>query len=113
MNYDGNRQVFTPAHNSLVMLQYGFPVGIGGQFRLTVRGEWILTGKQYFDLANTISQDSYSVLNLRGGVSFKQYALHVWLRNITNERYIAYAYDFGGTHLGNPKTYGMTISARF
>jgi iron complex outermembrane receptor protein len=113
VNYDGNRQVFTPAQTSMVMLQYGVPVGIGGQFRFTIRGEWIFTGKQYFDLANTISQDSYSVFNIRTGVSYKQYGMYVWFRNLTDEKYIAYAYDFGGTHLGNPKTYGVTLSARF
>jgi iron complex outermembrane receptor protein len=113
VNYDGNRQVFTPAQTSMVMLQYGVPVGIGGQFRFTIRGEWIFTGRQYFDLANTISQDSYSVFNIRTGVSYKQYGMYVWFRNLTDEKYIAYAYDFGGTHLGNPKTYGVTLSARF
>jgi iron complex outermembrane receptor protein len=113
MNYDGNRQVFTPTQTSLVTAQYGVPVGTGGHFRFTIRGEWVLTGKQYFDLANTISQDSYSVLNLRTGITYKQYGLYVWIRNLADERYIAYAYDFGGTHLGNPRTYGMTVSARF
>jgi iron complex outermembrane recepter protein len=113
VNYDGNRQVFTPTQTSLLMLQYGVPVGTGGHFRFSIRGEWVLTGQQYFDLANTISQDSYSVLNFRTGVTYKQYGLHVWIRNMADERYIAFAYDFGGTHLGNPRTYGMTVSARF
>jgi iron complex outermembrane receptor protein len=113
VNYDGNKQVFSPASTSLVMAQYGLPIGVGKQWYLTVRGEWIRNGKQYFDLANKISQDAYNLFNLRGGVQFKNYGMHVWIRNLTDETYIAYAYDFGGVHLGNPKTYGVTVSARF
>jgi iron complex outermembrane receptor protein len=113
VNYDGNRQVFTPQSTQLFAAQYTVPVGIGGHFRLSLRGEWVHTGKQYFTLANSISQDAYSLLNFRVGLGFRQYALHAWFRNATDTRYIAYAYDFGGTHLGNPRTYGVTISARF
>ncbi len=113
VNYDGNRQIFTPQSTQLLAAQYTVPVGIGGHYRLSLRGEWVRTGKQYFTLSNSISQDAYSLLNFRFGLGFKQYALHVWFRNAADTRYIAYAYDFGGTHLGNPRTYGATISARF
>jgi iron complex outermembrane receptor protein len=113
VNYDGNRQVFTPQSTQLFAVQYTIPVGLGGQYRLSLRGEWVHTGKQYFTLSNAISQDAYSLLNFRVGLGFKQYALHAWFRNAADTRYIAYAYDFGGTHLGNPRTYGATISARF
>ena len=113
VNYDGNRQVFTPQSTQMVAAQYTIPVGIGGHYRFSLRGEWVHTGKQYFTLANSISQDAYSLLNFRIGMGFRQYALHAWFRNAADTRYIAYAYDFGGTHLGNPRTYGATISARF
>jgi len=34
-------------------------------------------------------------------------------RNLGDKKYIAYAYDFGAIHLGNPKTYGVTLATRF
>jgi iron complex outermembrane receptor protein len=36
-----------------------------------------------------------------------------WMRNVTNKNYVAYAYDFGAAHLGNPKNYGVTIRKSF
>jgi iron complex outermembrane receptor protein len=36
-----------------------------------------------------------------------------WGRNLGDKKFIAYAYDFGAVHLGNPKTYGITLTANF
>jgi iron complex outermembrane receptor protein len=36
-----------------------------------------------------------------------------WMRNIGDKKYISYAYDFGGTHLGNPKNFGVTLRMMF
>ena len=87
--------------------------GLISNMGLVVRGEWLYTGKQYFDLSNNISQDGYSLFNTRFGVSFKKIELMFWGRNLADKRYIAYAYDFGAVHLGNPKTYGLTLMTRF
>jgi iron complex outermembrane receptor protein len=73
----------------------------------------MLLGKQYFDLANTIEQSSYNVFNARFGVVFQRYEVMFWGRNLGDEEYIAYAYDFGATHLGNPRNYGLTLRASF
>jgi iron complex outermembrane receptor protein len=78
-----------------------------------VRGEWMLIGKQYFDLANTIRQNPYDLLNTRFGIAAKNFELMFWGRNLSDEKYISYAYDFGAVHLGNPKTYGITLTGRF
>jgi iron complex outermembrane recepter protein len=34
------------------------------------------------------------------------------MRNIGDETYIAYAYDFGAVHLGNPRTLGFTLGIK-
>jgi len=75
---------------------------------VVVRGEWMYIGKQYFDLANTISQNGYSLFNTRIGLSTKGAQIVFWAKNIANKKYIAYAYDFGAVHLGNPGTYGIS-----
>ena len=107
----GNRQLFTPDITSMLALQQGF--NIAKQLKVIVRGEWMYLGSQYFDLANTIRQAPYHLLNARAGLSFKQIELMFWMRNFTDTRYIDYAYDFGGVHLANPKTYGVTLYGRF
>jgi Outer membrane receptor proteins, mostly Fe transport len=110
VNLKGNRQVFTPDMTSMLALQYEY--GVSKAVKLVVRGEWAYIGEQYFDLANQIKQDPYSILNTRFGVSSKHADIMFWMRNITDEKYISYAYDFGAVHLGNPQTFGVTITGR-
>ncbi len=109
----GNRQIFTPDVTSLLAIQYSLALNPSQSVKIIARGEWFYLGKEYFDLANTISQGSYSLLNARLGVATKHFELYLWARNLRDVKYISYAYDFGAVHLGNPKTYGFTVRAQF
>ena len=113
VDLSGNMQVFTPRSTSFLAAQYSLPVKIRYPFSVVVRGEWSRLGKQFFDLANNISQVSYNLVNARAGFTSRNFELMFWWRNIGGKKYIAYAYDFGAVHLGNPETYGFTISTRF
>jgi iron complex outermembrane receptor protein len=106
----GNRQIFTPDITSLLALQYSISL-IPNKLQLIIRGEWTYLGKQYFDLANSIRQSPYNLLNARLGLKIKYAELYFWERNIGNIKYIAYGYDFGAVHLGNPKIFGFTFRA--
>lgn len=110
---DGKKQIYTPEVTSMLALQYGYELNKKHRLKLVARAEWSYLGKQYFDLANNIRQNDYSLLNIRFGISSKYASLFFWARNLGNKRYIAYAYDFGAVHLGDPKTYGITVSTSF
>nr|MBA2762123.1 TonB-dependent receptor [Segetibacter sp.] len=77
---------------------------------LLIRGEWKYLGTQYFDLANTIKQSSYSLLNTRIGVTARNFSIMFWGRNLGDKKYISYAYDFGAVHLADPRSYGVTLA---
>jgi len=109
----GKRQIFTPDFTSMLALQYGYTFAGKAVLRLVIRGEWIELGKQYFDLANSIEQSPYSLFNARIGISGKYFGIYVWGRNLSDKTYISYAYDFGAVHLGNPRTFGVTLTGRF
>ena len=111
--FDGNHQIFTPAYTSFLTGQYSYVPGKNASFRITGRLEWMVLGKQYFDLANTISQEAYGLVNARVGMEFKHAGIFVWARNLADKKYISFAYDFGGIHLGDPRTYGATLSVVF
>ncbi len=113
VNLDGKKQIFTPNVTSMLAMQYSFDLLAKQQLKLILRGEWVYLGKQYFDLSNSISQNGYSLLNTRFGITSKKAELMFWGRNLGNKKYIAYAYDFGAIHLGDPKTYGVTLMTRF
>jgi len=110
---DGKKQIFTPDITSMLALQYALELVKRHGLKLVMRGEWMFIGKQYFDLSNNISQKGYSLFNTRFGIAIKKAELMFWGRNLGNKRYISYAYDFGAVHLGNPKTYGLSLFLRF
>ncbi len=110
VDYSGNKQIFTPSFTTLGVIQYTYP--LRSDMRLSARLESKLIGKQYFDLANAINQDSYGLFNARLGLGFKKAELYVWGRNLANNTYLAYGYDFGGVYLGNPRTYGLGASLK-
>ena len=107
----GNYQVFTPDVTSMLAVQQGFK--IYKQLKFIARGEWLYIGRKYFDLANSIRQSPYHLLNIRAGLSFDKIEFMFWIRNLTDTRYVDYAYDFGAVHLASPRTFGFTLYGRF
>jgi iron complex outermembrane receptor protein len=113
VDLSGKKQLFTPDLTSMLALQYSYDIGTKQNLKLVLRGEWMYLGKQYFDLTNSISQGPYHLLNTRAGVSGTNFEIMFWGRNLTDKNHISYAYDFGAVHLGNPRTYGVTVAGRF
>ncbi|MGF1636058.1 MAG: TonB-dependent receptor [Cyclobacteriaceae bacterium] len=108
-DFSGNRQIFTPDITSMLAVQYNQVLSNTKPLDLFVRGEWRFMGDHYFDLANSIKQNAYSLFNLRAGVSNNQYEISIWSRNIGGKKYIGYAYDFGAVRLGDPATFGISL----
>lgn len=113
VDYKGNRQLFTPDITSMLAAQYHWSLSASQDIKLITRLEWMYLGRQYFDLANTISQPGYHLLNARVGVTAKTWELFFWARNLGDTRYISYAYDFGAAHLGDPENHGVTLRKNF
>ena len=113
VNLKGKRQIFTPDLTSMLAAQYSYSLNTKRDLKIILRGEWKYLGTQFFDLANTIKQSSYHLLNTRAGLTAKNFEIVFWMRNITDKKYIGYAYDFGAIHLGNPRTYGVTLTGKF
>ena len=108
----GKKQIFTPDVTSMFATQYSISLSKKQDVKLILREEWKYLGKQYFDLANTISQSSYSLFNSKIEFSARKFSVIIWARNLADKKYISYAYDFGAVHLGDPKTYGITARVK-
>jgi iron complex outermembrane receptor protein len=108
----GKRQIFTPVLTNLLTMQFQHKLDKKGKASLVLRGEYKIMGRQYFDVANTIEQKMYRLLNYKAGIQTKNVDVFVWVRNAGNVKYIDYAYDFGAAHLGNPKIVGATVSVK-
>lgn len=113
VDLSGNKQIYTPEMTSMLALQYSYGLDHQEKKHLIARGEWLYTGKQYYDLGNQIEQKGYPVYHAKLGLSAQKYELFIWGRNVFNKTYVDYAYDFGAAHLGNPRTYGLSLLVRF
>ncbi len=112
INLKGKRQIFTPDITSMFALQYSLSIGSKKNLQILLRSELKYLGKQYFNLANTIVQEPYSLFNNLLRIRLKNLAIIFWGRNLTNKKYIDYGYDFGAVHLGDAKAYGVTLSIK-
>lgn len=108
---NGNKQIFTPDLVSNLALQYDQK--LNKDLSGFVRTEWKYIGTTYFDLANSIQQNPYNIINASLGVQMGDVQIKYWTRNLTNQKYISYAYDFGAVHLGDPATSGLSIAIKF
>ena len=109
----GKRQIYTPETTSMLSLEYSLYLNNLKSAKLFVRSDWKYLGNTFFDLKNSIQQPSYHLLNASMGMKIKQYECRIWANNLTDTRYISYAYDFGAVHLGNPQIYGVSLKASF
>ena len=109
VDLNGKRQIFTPDVTSMLAVQQSWNIGQKQAVKFITGVEWKYLGTEYFDLANTIKQSPYDLINLKAGLSLKHFSLFLWSRNTLNKKYIAYAYDFGAVHLGDPVTYGASL----
>lgn len=112
VNLNGKRQIFTPDVTSMLAIQYSCGISEDESVKFVARAEWFYLGTEYFDLANNIKQSPYSLFNTRIGVTSKHFDLFLWNRNIGNQKYISYAYDFGAIHLGDPQIFGATFTMK-
>ncbi len=110
VNLEENKQIYTPEITSMLALQYNSDFGLGDNWNFRARAEWKYLGEQYFDLANSLRQEPYNLYNGNLSFSYKDVDLMIWGRNIFDTQYISYGYNFGAVHLGNPATYGVTLS---
>ncbi len=111
----GNQLSNAPSSTIFLAAQYEFPVFTS--YNLSLRGEFRNIGQQFSDIQNDLEIASYSLLNSLLTLSNSKYSLSAWIRNATNERYIAFgAVDtsFGrSTRIAQPRTYGVTLNIKF
>lgn len=114
-NVSGNSLANTPSHTLYIAVQYEIP--LTKKLSAVLHAEARNTGKYYSDIQNTLKQPSYTLLNSRVGFTYGNYSLFFWGQNLTNERYLLYGTSdtsFGRSVLmASPKTFGVTLNARF
>lgn len=121
-DFTGNRLANSPELSFSGQVRYDLPVEEFG-FGAYLLGDASYRSRVYYSLGNRLqsSQDGYWLLNARLGITSpdEKWELAIWGRNLTNKLYVSQSYDnFGGifpsqNFLGDPRTYGATLSVKF
>jgi iron complex outermembrane receptor protein len=111
VDYAGNRIPRTPDNK----------VSLGASFRgesgIFAQMDAVRYGKTYYDYANEVSQDPYTLVHTKFGYESTNWDAYIQVRNLTNTKYAeAYSPDFSmmpGVVVGQPRTISLIASRRF
>ncbi|MEM6520699.1 MAG: TonB-dependent receptor, partial [Cyanobacteria bacterium P01_C01_bin.70] len=110
-DFDGNNLLYAPDYTYNVALQYRSPKGFFG--RLEVQG----VGTVFFDEANDIEEDPFTLVNARVGYEFEAVGLYLFANNLFDTEYVTLAFPgFGGDVLagyGDRRTFGIQVRSQF
>jgi len=83
--------------------------------RLMATVQYTGIGKIYWTEANTVSQDFYSLVNAKVGVTKGAFGLELWAKNLFNTGYNAFYFYSGGNfgQSGKPMQLGATLKVEF
>jgi iron complex outermembrane receptor protein len=123
---DGNRLIGAPDFNAGANADWRFARLPIGDFHLELNGNYY--SKQYYDALNTerTSQAGYALVNGRIAMIHSvdhQYEVAIWGKNLANKQYLVYGLPqklpadgglgFDYALVGEPRTYGLEVTARF
>jgi len=110
-DYSGNRPPNAPVYTYSIGADYTFENG------LYAHADWQGMGGLYYDSANTQKEDHYGLLNFKVGYDIDDFEVAFWMKNALDETYATRAFDMGGGTYGgiagDPRTFGMTVTARW
>jgi iron complex outermembrane receptor protein len=118
---NGNQLPLSPEWTVNAAAEYVVPLDTMGD--VSLRGEWIYTGDQFFQATNFPAerQGGYSLFNFRVTWSNADDTVSVagYVQNAFDERYFTFGQDasagFGPSYVfvGDPREWGLTVSYRF
>jgi len=110
VDYSGKQNMFVPEYTYNLAALYRHMSGFLGRIEL------LGIGDSYYDLANTVKEDAYELVNARIGYEREHFEIYLWAKNLLDEGYATRAFDMGGYYVGragDPQTFGITLTGRF
>ena len=112
-DYSGNYLPYAPQHTASAMTSYRIPLNCAVLDDITLNASWQGAGKIYWNEANTLKQNFYSLLNASVELRKGDYKLSLWGRNIANTDYYTFYFKSMGNDFmsqGKPCRWGATFS---
>lgn len=119
-SFKGNSQLRSPDFMGAFSAEYD--IELGDQGKLTLRGEYLVRSRTFFDAANTrvdgTYQPGYGLVNVRATYAPGEgdWQVSVWGKNLGDEEYFRNLTPSGATSLGvpgDPLTFGVTLDVNF
>jgi iron complex outermembrane receptor protein len=114
---EGNTIPYTPDHTVSAGGQYSWRIG---EATARARLDVVRSGAFQYDDANSLRQDAYTLVNLRGGYAARRWLAEIFVRNAFDAEYIPLAFpypDFAPSgfigEMGMPRSVGASIGVRF
>lgn len=119
----GNRIVMAPDFTANIGIDYTLKFNNRAGTALTFSNSVNTLGRQYFDEANTLVQNPYTLWNMNFSVSAKSWMVSLWGKNIMDKHYFCYEFKspvgskkpeyLNSGQSGAPRNIGVTISYKF
>jgi iron complex outermembrane receptor protein len=119
----GNRLIGAPNFSAGANADWRAAKFSVGDLHVQVNGNYY--SKQYYDALNTerIAQDGYALVNGRIVLMGPRYEIAIWGKNLANKQYLVYGLaqrnpadgglGFDYALVGEPRTYGLELTAKF
>ena len=114
---EGNAIPYTPDHTVSFGAQYTRLVGTAS---VVGRVDVVRSGAFQYDEANSLGQEGYSLVHLRGGYTARRWLAEVFVRNAFDTAYIPLAFPYPNFapsgfvgEMGAPRTAGVSVGLRF
>ena len=120
VSYKGKRVPYIPEHTFSAMADYKIDLQRCFVRSLTLGANVTAQGKTYWNEANTYAQKFFAVAGAHADADLGLVQIGLWVRNLTQTRYNAFAFDSSATRSqlffaqpGNPIQMGVDISLHF
>lgn len=115
VDYSGKIQPYAPVANTSGGLR--FQTDFTDDLHFSSYVDYQYQTKVFFDYGNTFFQPAYGLLNATFDISYKNYTLTFWGKNLLNKVYYSYGYSMMGIYnfasFGLPRTFGARFSVDF
>jgi iron complex outermembrane receptor protein len=118
-DFSGNRLNYAPEYTGHLGTEYTMTLD---EAFLTARLDWSYRSDTFFDRSNNEldTQEAYSLINARLRYDAELYYIDLWARNLGDESYVTgqlinppFACNCRTVNVGAPRTFGVTLGARF
>lgn len=111
-DFSGKEISFSPEFTA----GYGFEYNAKSGLYFSAKAHTV--GSYFLDNLNTVSQDSYTLVDLVAGYRWGMFDASVYVKNLTNEEYVVTLIDLSGPgaylgSLGDPMTFGVKLKSEF